>query len=185
LNQQIVGAISGQRTNFGSFGAGIFRSVAGTALEKGEGSLLGAFGGGKLGASSGNALWVRSADKVSSGLTSAVSGVGKGGSFGGLLKSMLHGFAGGGYMDGPSIVGENGPEILDAKGYVTPNNKLSMLGGGGHTYNINVDASGSTDPAQTRVQVMRGIQAAAPQIVASSLHASAERNKRKPPTQRK
>jgi lambda family phage tail tape measure protein len=61
LNQQIVAAMSGQRTNFGNFGAGVFRGVAGVGLDKAEGSVLGMFGLGKLGSQS-NPMWTRSAD---------------------------------------------------------------------------------------------------------------------------
>jgi hypothetical protein len=44
FNAEAVKAISGQRTSFGSYGAGLARDVAGTALQKGEGSLLGLAG---------------------------------------------------------------------------------------------------------------------------------------------
>jgi lambda family phage tail tape measure protein len=194
LNQQIVGAMSGQRTNFRNFGAGIFRSVAGTALEKGEGSLLGAFGGGKLGASSANAMWVRMANSGAvSGIASAASSVvsktsGAAGFFGSLLKAVLPGFANGTpYMNGPAIVGEQGPELFipSGSGSIIPNHKLMAVGNSGGSPNITVNAPGSTDPAQTRVQVMRGIQAAAPHIAASTINAQRDQNLRKPPSARR
>lgn len=192
LNQQIVGAISGKKTNFSNFGAGVFRSVAGTALEKGEGSLLGAFGGGKLGSTSANAMWVRLANSGAvSGITSTVSGAvsqtsGASGFFGGLLKKVLPFLASGGDFTDGAVVGENGPEIIAGSGHVTSNRNLrSMLSSGPSGHVINIDASGSTDPAQTRVQVMRGIHAAAPHIAASTIQAQREQNLRKPPSARR
>lgn len=193
LNQQIVGAMSGQRTSFSNFGAGVFRSVSGMALEKGEGSLLGAFGGGKLGSTSANAMWVRLANSGAvSGIASVASSVaskssGVTGFFGGLLKSILPGFASGGQISGPSIVGEAGEELFipHTSGTIIPNHKLSAMSSNVTGHVINIDASGSTDPAQTRVQVMRGIHAAAPHIAASTIQAQREQNLRKPPSARR
>lgn len=219
LNQQIVSAMSGQKTNFKQFGAGVFRSVSGTALEKGEGAILGAFGGGKLGASQGNPMWVKMADATSSVAGSAgsfLSNIFGGGSKGpgqsGLNTALsisngaqdadsdaggiatvastalqlLPFLATGGDFTNGAVVGENGPEILTGSGKITSNRNLrSMLGSGNSGHTINIDASGSTDPAQTRVQVMRGIQAAAPHIAASTINAQREQNLRKPPSARR
>lgn len=44
FNAEVVKGISGQRTSFAGFGAGLGRDVAGAALRKGEGSLLDMFG---------------------------------------------------------------------------------------------------------------------------------------------
>ena len=65
VNSEIVKAISGQRTNWGNMGAGIFRNVAGAGLQHAEGSVLSAFGfgGGKMGTQS-NPMWTKSADAI-------------------------------------------------------------------------------------------------------------------------
>lgn len=63
---------------FANYGAGLFRSVSGMALQKAEGSALGAFGLGgakTLGASAATAMWVKSADSVAHGAASAASGI--------------------------------------------------------------------------------------------------------------
>lgn len=49
FNAEVVKGISGQRTSFAGFGAGLGRDVAGSALRKGEGSLMSAVGLDKLG----------------------------------------------------------------------------------------------------------------------------------------
>ena len=193
LNQQIVGALSGQKTDFGDFGAGVFRSVASTALTKGEGALLSTFGGGKLG-SKGNPIYtINAGASVGSSAASALGtlipsskGSGVAGFFGGIMKTVLPFLATGGDFNNGAIVGENGPELLTGSGHITPNHTLkSMLGSSGNGgTTVYIDASGSTDPAQTRVQVTRGIQAAAPHIAASAVHAQAEQNKRKPASKR-
>jgi lambda family phage tail tape measure protein len=218
LNNQIVNAMTGGKTNFKGVAISATKGIANAGLKTAEGSalnLLGFGGGGKMG-SKGNPMYTRSADKplgipgadgkgadgatsdlakVGGSLSGVLGKMGGGvsgflGKAGGLLKMALPFLATGGPIDGPAIVGEQGPELYMPKsaGTIFPHQQLASAlssSGGGHTFNINVDAKGSTDPAQTRVQVMRGIQAAAPQIVASSLTASAEQNKRKPPTQRK
>jgi hypothetical protein len=88
-----------------------------------------------------------------------------------------------GSIDGPAIVGEQGPElwIPSGSGNVIPNHKLAT-GSGGNV--INIDASGSTDPAQTRVQVMRAIQAAAPHIAAGTIQSQKQDRRRTPPSKR-
>jgi hypothetical protein len=198
LNQQIVAAMSGQRTNFKGFGAGVFRSVADTGLQKVEGSALSAlgFGGGKLGTQS-NPMYVRMADAVGSAVGSVGGLLGKmfrgggstssssgGGSASGDFLDMLSGvvpfLAGGGPINGPAVVGENGPELFNpgTSGTIIPNHKLStMSGGGGHT--INIDASGSTDPAQTHAAVMRGIYAAAPHLINASVNSVKDDRRRR------
>jgi hypothetical protein len=126
------------------------------------------------------------AKSVGSDIASMAGGsLGKvGGFFGSLFKTFLPGFANGGYMDGPSIVGENGPELFNpsVSGHIIPNYKLTRATGG--DMHINVDATGSTDPAQTQAAVMRGIAAAAPHIIAASVSAGQARNARLPSSRR-
>ncbi|RZU39326.1 tail tape-measure protein [Edaphobacter modestus] len=206
LNQQLVAGLSGQRTNFGNFGAGVFRSVAGAGLTHLEGSALGALGFGssaKLGTQE-NPMYVRIADKVSGAVSAAGGMLGK--LFGGSSSSSGSNDQGGGGMDtissvltdtipflasggpinGPAIVGEAGPELFNpgTSGTIIPNHKLSSVlpTSAGHTFNI--DARGATDPAQVQVAVNRAIQQAAPQIMAGSVHAMNERTKRRPSTVR-
>jgi hypothetical protein len=110
LNEQILNGMMGKRTNFKGVGESLFRGVASTGLNKAESSVLGMFGLGKgaqLGSSS-NPMYVRMAsgvDSVAKGIGSVTgTAAGKlGGVFGGLLKTILPGFASGGYMDGPAI----------------------------------------------------------------------------------
>lgn len=89
-----------------------------------------------------------------------------GGSVFGNLFPKLLGFAGGGNppVGRPSVVGEEGPEILvpNASSYVMPN------GAGFGGMNIYVDARQANDPAAIRLQVYEGIMAAMPQITANS-----------------
>lgn len=88
--------------------------------------------------------------------------------------------ASGGPINGPAIVGEQGPELFvpSTSGHIIPNHQLSSITNTGHT--INIDATGSTDPAQVEAAVQRGIAAAAPHIMAGSVHAMRERQKRRP-----
>jgi hypothetical protein len=202
------------RQALGNYGAGLARSVAGTGLQKAEGSVLGMFGFGgsaKMGTQA-NPMWTRSAESVGNAIGSAGSFISKlfgGGSKGtgqaglstalgiasdpssgiGTIASTLTGMipflASGGPINGPAIVGEQGPELFNpgTSGTIIPNHKLNIGGSSGHV--INIDASGSTDPAQTRVQVMRGIQAAAPHIAASTISSQNQDRRRTPPSQRK
>ena len=185
LNEQIINGFTGQRTNFKGVGQGMFKSIANTGLTKAEGSIMGAFGlgGGKLGSAS-NPMYVRMVSDAKSLAGIAGGAAGKlGGTFGGILKAVLPGFASGGYMDGPAIVGENGPEIFNpgVAGYVTPNYKLGTGGGGDiHFHPGAIDARGSNDPAQVEAAVQRGIRAAAPRIMAGSVQATREQMKRRP-----
>lgn len=70
----------------------------------------------------------------------------------------------------PYIVGEKGPELFmpSKSGTIIPNQNLPSGGGGGSTFNISVDARGSTDPEAVRQQVQQGILEAAPSIVAAA-----------------
>jgi hypothetical protein len=211
------------RIAFGDYGAGLFRSVANTGLQKAEGSALGAFGFGssaKMGTQS-NPMWTRSVDAIGGGVSSAVNsagsflskmfGGGKGPGASGLagamdfstgaaaddaaaggistidstLTDMIPFFADGspGSMSGPAIIGERGPELFvpSGTGNVIPNHKMGNAQAG-HT--IMIDASGSTDPAQTRVQVMQGIAAAAPHIANGAISAQRDDKRRSPSSQR-
>lgn len=186
LNEQIVNGMMGQRTNFKGVGQGLARNLASTTLSKAEGSIMSAFGlggGGKLGTIS-NPMWVKMAE-TGKGIGSLASGVtGKlGGVFGGLLKAVLPGLATGGPIDGPAIVGENGPELFSpgVAGYITPNYKLNSASGGDiHFHPGAIDARGSTDPAQVEAAVQRGIRQAAPHLMAGSVQANREAQKRRP-----
>jgi lambda family phage tail tape measure protein len=194
LNQQIVAAISGQKTNFGNFGAGVARSVAGTALNKAEGSVMSLIPGlGKHdGSSASSALYVQMvgaggasggvAGAVGTAVNAATKGGGIGGFFSGILKSVLPGFAAGGSISGPSIVGEQGPELFipGQSGTIIPNNKMVSSGGGDiHFHPGAIDARGSNDPAQVDAAVQRGIAKAAPHLTAASVQAVNEHNKRR------
>jgi hypothetical protein len=201
------------RQALGNYGAGLFRSVAGTGLQHAEGAALGMFGFGssaKLGTQA-NPMWTRSAEGVGNaigsagsflsklfgggskgpgqaGLNTALGIAGNGGGIGTIastLTGMIPFLASGGPINGPAIVGEQGPELFNpgTSGTIIPNHKLNIGGTTGHI--INIDASGSTDPAQTRVQVMRGIQAAAPHIAASTISSQNQDRRRTPPSQRK
>jgi hypothetical protein len=239
------------RAAFGDYGAGLAKSVAGTGLDKAEGSLLGmlpaSWGikgkGQPLGSTKNNPMHVTSDDNNQPGGAAGGSGGGSqsgfmgminktfGTSFGGFggaggasgpgydgldaaqgisqgaeasdaaaggiattasdssslgdISDVADAFAYGGAINGPALVGEQGPELFvpQGQGNIIPNHKLKNMGGGGHTFNI--DATGSTDPAQTRLQVMRGIKAAAPQISAATIQTQHESNRRSPASKRK
>ncbi|HMH14678.1 MAG TPA: phage tail tape measure C-terminal domain-containing protein [Edaphobacter sp.] len=181
LNQQIVAAISGQGSSFGNFGAGVARSVAGMGLEKAEGSVLSAFhlgSGGKPGTQN-NPMYVRIAGAASAAASSA----------GGLLKGLLPFLATGGPIDGPAIVGEQGPELFvpSSSGSIVPNHKLSSVSsgaGGIHFAAGAIDARHSTDPAQTEAAIHRAISAAAPHIMAGAVNLGKNMSQRRPSTAR-
>lgn len=69
----------------------------------------------------------------------------------------------------PYMVGERGPELFipGGNGTIIPNKNLGS-GKGGNSFNINVDARGSADPAAVRAQVQQGILEAAPAIIAAA-----------------
>ena len=76
-----------------------------------------------------------------------------GGGFGGFLQgliSFLPHFAGGGDPTGPSVVGEDGPELFVPKtpGTIVPHGQ-SVGGGGGPTVIYHIDARGSDNSAAT------------------------------------
>ena len=198
LNAQLIQGMMGKSTNFKQFGSDVFKNVATTGLQKGESALIGMIPGmGKMGTKS-NPMHVimdslASATKSVGGAvgaaTSALGGAASGtagklgGFFGTLLKSVLPGFADGGYLSGPSIVGENGPELFNpsGSGHVTPNHKLTSGSSGDIIFHPGaIDARGATDPAQVDAQVQRGIRTAAPHLMAGSVQATREAKLRRP-----
>ena len=70
----------------------------------------------------------------------------------------------------PTLVGERGPELFipGGNGTIIPNSNMRGGGGGGSSFNISVDARGSSDPAAVRAQVQQGILEAAPAIIAAA-----------------
>ncbi len=137
-------------------------------------------------ASLGKALWSSTPASATSASTSSTVGS----AVSHVVSAIIPALAGGGNLPAGhvALVGEQGPELVQfgSNAHVTPNNKLTSWNPGGtsHTH-INVDARGSSDPAQTAAMVHQAIRAAAPHIVAASLHASDQRNARLPPAQRK
>jgi TP901 family phage tail tape measure protein len=104
------------------------------------------------------------------GLVSQLSGTGL---FGSGMKNFFGGAraAGGPVSSGSAyLVGEEGPELFvpNGGGTIVPNDKTQQMGSGGSTYNISVDARGSTDPEMVRQQVFAGIREAAPMLIAAS-----------------
>jgi hypothetical protein len=191
LNDNLSNAIVGGQTNWSGTFRGIGKQVANTGLEKVEGSVLGAFGlGGKPDGSASNPLNVKIVD--GSGVPGGIGGLFGGGdsdsdSGGAFFASLFGGAraAGGPVSAGNAyLVGENGPEpfLPSTSGTILPN---SSLGGGGDTHNWNIDARGSHDPAATEAAVRRGIAQATPAIIASSVSATSERNRRLPSTTRR
>jgi hypothetical protein len=77
------------------------------------------------------------------------------------------------------IVGENGPEVLaGVSGRVVSNSEMSRTfgGGGGVTFNNNIDARGADLGAHNRIQ--RGIEMSSRAAAATAVQAMAEREKR-------
>ena len=94
------------------------------------------------------------------------------GALGGLFGvPTLPGKALGGSVTGnkPYMVGERGPELFvpGGNGTIIPNQNVRGSGGG-RSFNISVDARGSSDPAAVRAQVQQGILEAAPAIIAAA-----------------
>lgn len=132
---------------------------------------------------------------LSAGMTSPVVTSGKNGqstignaiqSFGSKGLSMALPFlaSGGAVSAGTmAVVGEHGPELFVAgnSGTVVPNQKISSMGGSGSgDTHVHVDARGSTDPAQTAAAAHKAVMAAAPHIVAASLKAHRDQQRRGP-----
>jgi hypothetical protein len=183
VNKTILDDITGSRKRgeWTGVGKSVATNVAGTFLKKGESALL----GGALGSRS-NPMWVKNAGLTGTLPSSATASSSTGGILG-MLAKFIPAFADGGdFLGGTSaLVGENGPEIVNfgSSGHVTPNSKLSAIGGTQHNWNI--DARGSTNPAQTMAMVRQGIMEAAPHLVAASLKAHDDKNSRLPPSARR
>lgn len=95
------------------------------------------------------------------------------------IFSMLPHFALGGPMETnmPAIVGEDGPEVFmpTSSGRIVPHDRIGV--GSGNTWNI--DARG-TDPALTRENFQRALQATHAQATRDAMHAVSERRRRIP-----
>jgi hypothetical protein len=66
-------------------------------------------------------------------------------------------------------------------GTVIPNHQLGNLGGSGGDHHVwNIDARGSTDPAQTQAQINRSLRIAGPQIAAAAKKSTQDAPKRRP-----
>jgi phage-related minor tail protein len=205
INKTLLNDITGtrKRGEWTSVGHTLATSVAGGALKKGEASILGSLGLGSKSApkgTSGDPLHVIVANPTgtagSMGMSSDALGklLGSGSTAkspaGGLISSLLPlipGFANGGAISAGTLamVGERGPELVKfgSAAHITPNNKLGSLGGTSHTWNI--DARGSTNPAETMAMVQKGILEAAPHIVAASIKAGRDQNSRSAPSARR
>ena len=178
LNGQIINGMSGQKTNFKGVAANAARGIAGAGLTKVEGTVMDAFGLGKLG-SKGNPMYTKPADGVPGVNEGKEALKGIGGIFKKLF-SFIPGHANGGYMDGLSLVGEEGPELVTGTGYVTPNNRIaSLLGNGGPNVNYTIDARG-TDPVQTGQRVRAAIMQSHASSVGQSIAQSQDQARRKP-----
>jgi len=93
----------------------------------------------------------------------------------------------GGPIDGPAIVGEQGPELFvpSSHGSIIPNHKLSSVGGGSGMQIVNhIDATGSTDPAQTEAAIHRAIAQASPHIMAGAVQLNRSMQQRRPSSAR-
>lgn len=187
INQNLSAMMVGGKTNWAETFRGVGQQIGNAGLKNMEGSLLGKFGLGKADGSRGNPFHVI----VDTGLPGGFGVGGKVPGGGDWMSDLFGAFTGravGGDVDANSsyLVGERGPELLtmgSQSGRITPNNKL----GGGvdiHFHPGAINASGATDPAAVDAAVRRGIAAAAPQIVASSVSAVSERNRRLPSTRR-
>lgn len=185
-------------------GKSIFTGVASKGLDMAEGSIMKGLGlgGGKLG-TRGNPMYTRSADPLpgasgssamSSLLNPSSSGAsGAGGAFSKFIGSVLPFFgfmADGGTMHpgGFYLAGERGPELLQVGSSSRISNARDtsrMLSGGGGgsggdtNHHWNIDARGSHDPAAVRQQVLQGINEAAPKIVAATLSAQRDIERRR------
>jgi hypothetical protein len=187
-------------------GKQIFTGIAKTGLQDAEGGvmkMLGLGGKGKMG-TKGNPMYTKSADTIPGAGGSSASSAGAGGLlgmlndsdwasslFGGTLfgsGSFFGGKASGGLMNsgGFYLTGEQGPELLQVGSTSKINNArdtASILNGGGSSttqHNWNIDCSNANDPAATRAQVMRGIQEAAPSIIAAANGVQKEQSRRLP-----
>lgn len=205
LNDQILRGMTGQRTDFTGMARDMFSGLAASGINKAEGSFLQMFGIGKskkpTGAP-GDAIHTIVDNPLTGGagqipfgnLLPGMEGAGedgKGGSFFSKAAGMLTGVFAGGFAEGGyappgqlMLVGERGPELMATGGgrTIIPNHAIpDLVGGGGSNY-YTVDARGASDPAAVEAAVHRAISMAAPGIVAASVAAGQERNRRIPST---
>ncbi len=114
------------------------------------------------------------------------------GSFMSSLKDVVPFMATGGPINGPAVVGEQGPELFvpNTSGHIVPNHKLksSSSGAGGdggvHFHEGAIDARGANDPAQVAAQVHRAIMQAAPSIMAGAVQMGKSQQQRRPSSAR-
>jgi hypothetical protein len=196
LNGEIAKAMTGQKTNFSGVFEGAAQSLAKTSLQGVEGFGLKALGLGGMqkrdGQTEGGALLVQQVG--SGGSSSLLSSGGKGllgmlndsdffsGLFGGKLFGSGSLFGGGHAYGGdvmggvPIDVGELGPErfVPSTNGKIVPNKDLK---GSGTT--MHIDARG-TDPALTRENFARALQATHAQAVRDARQSMAESQRRRP-----
>jgi hypothetical protein len=192
-----------KKANFSGAFHNIGDSLAKTGLQKGESAIMKGLGlGNKADGSAASPFWVKIAG-VLGGAGQKIDGLmdTQTPDLGG-VQIPLQGFAAklmqkipflqGMFADGtdslipdmPAIVGEKGPELFvpPSAGSIIPNNKLGGLGQG-HT--LNVDARGSSDPAQTVALIHQYFAKAAPGLVSAAVNATAEKSARLPPTARR
>jgi hypothetical protein len=200
VNKTLLDDITGERKGgeWTGVGRGLASDVAGGALRKGEGSILGAFGLGsaKPDGSASNPLHVIMANLPGLSMPSIASSAASSSmtsgpsikSIGQMLFGMLPGFASGGAIsaDTMAVIGEKGPELFmpNSGGTIVPNSKLLSKGGGGDTH-YHIDARGSNDPAQVRAQVEAGLRAYAPHMIKASVKAGRDDNSRRAATSRR
>jgi hypothetical protein len=185
LNTSIVNGLTGGKTNFGQVAKNVGKEALGDGLKKAEGSALSAFGfGGKgqLGTKK-NPMVVTIATDTSSSISSAIPNTGASGFFSGLLTSFLPHFANGGQIDGPALVGENGPEIWtppSGGGQIIPNNKLtSVTSDSGANISYAIDARG-TDAVQVEQRVRTAIVASHQSAVSQAVKQVHQQASRRP-----
>ena len=196
VNDQIVNAMMGKRTNFTQVGSDLFRSIASHSLQTAEGTVLSALGFGgtaKPDGSSGRPFFVKLASALGGGAGGGLfGGMGAGSDSlsggGGFFSTILHALFQGAFADGgdvvagrPALVGELGPELFmpASSGRIVPN---SALGGDSHVWHI--DARGSQDPRQTVAALDYYMRQNAPRLSAMTIAAAQEQKLRRPPSAR-
>lgn len=188
------------RNIWGMMGAGVFRGIAGSALQAGEGEILkGLFGmHGKPTGAAGNPFHVlvdnaAGAAGVGGALARAMTatgGVGKGGGAGSMIGSVLAGmfqgaFAGGGEIRSnmPALVGELGAEVFvpHTSGTIIPHDRA--FGTTVHQ-TVNIDATGSNDPAAMNAAADRAMARYLPHMKNMAIAAIRDHNARVPNSRR-
>jgi phage-related minor tail protein len=197
LNSEMAKAMTGQRVNFSGVFEGAAQGLAKTSLQTVEGSIIKGLGlGGGKAKADGYHMWV---DNLPGATGSGIDGKAAGKAAGGLLgmlndsdwASSLFGgklfgsgsffgghFATGGDVMGgvPIDVGELGPErfVPPSNGRIVPTKDLQSSPSIGY-----IDARG-TDPALTRENFARALQATHAQAVGDAQRSMADRTRRNP-----